>query len=85
MEAQLNSKPSAGLARQVSALKLVSRLLAHELHAQGTSKQISLSREEVLEIQTTIDLFIEQLTRQGAAAAQTRPATEPAMLTARHN
>ena len=84
MEAQNNSKPSAGIARQLAGLKLVSRLLAHELHAQGSSKQIALSRDEVLEIQTTVDLFIEQFGRQGAPA-QTRPANEPALLTARHN
>lgn len=83
MEAQNHAKPSS-VARQLSGLKLISRLLAHELHAQGTSKQVSLSREELLEIQTTLDLFIEQFGRQGATA-QTRPAAEPAMLAARHN
>ena len=59
------AKTSAGLARQLSNLKLVSRLLGHELHSQGSAKTITLSREEVLEIQTTLDLFIEEVARQG--------------------
>ena len=89
MDSANQTKFSAGLARQVSSLKLVSRLLAHELHAQQNAKQITLSRDEVVEIQTTIDLFIEQLARkQGVTTPATGPAGrggEPALLTARHN
>ncbi len=44
--------------RQLAPLKIVSRLLGHELHAQQ-SPRITLSREELLEVQTTLDLFIE--------------------------
>lgn len=51
------------LQRHVANLKLVSRLLGHELHAQGSGKTISLTREEVIEIQTSIDLFIEEAGR----------------------
>jgi hypothetical protein len=50
--------------RQLASLKLLSRLLGHELHAQGVTKTVTLSREEVVEIQTTVDLFIEELTRR---------------------
>ena len=53
------------LHRHLSNLKLVSRLLSHELHSQGGAKSISLSREEVLEIQASIDLFIEEASRRG--------------------
>lgn len=49
------------LYRQLAHLKVVSRLLGHELHAQGASKTISLSRDQVVEIQTTLDLFIEEV------------------------
>lgn len=54
------------LARQLSNLKLVSRLLGHELHTQGGSKTITLSRDEVQEIQTTLDLYIEEVSRLSA-------------------
>ena len=55
--------PSRTLQRHLSNLKLISRLLGHELHTQGSSKTITLSRDEVIEIQNTIDLFIEEATR----------------------
>lgn len=60
-----NKNQSTTLGRQLANLKLISRLLGHELHAQGGSKAITLSRDEVVEIQTTLDLFIEEATRRG--------------------
>lgn len=58
------SQPSHGqpsrIERQLAHLKIISRLLGHELHAQ-TSPRLTLSREEVLEIQTSIDLYIEEM------------------------
>jgi len=59
-----NNKYGNQVQRHIAPLKLVSRLLSHELHAQGGAKSISLSREEVGEIQTAIDLFIEQVSRR---------------------
>ena len=60
------SQPSHGqpsrLERQLAHLKILSRLLGHELHNQ-TSPRLTLSREEVLEIQTSLDLFIEEILR----------------------
>ena len=65
--------------RHIAPLKLVSRLLSHELHAQGGAKSISLSREEVAEIQTAIDLFIEQVSRRsGGGGAPSQPAVSVA-------
>ena len=69
--------------RQLSNLKLISRLLGHELHSQSSAKAISLSRESVIEIQTTLDLFIEEAGRShlginspaGAAEVSTRLVT----------
>jgi len=58
-----NRQNQSGL-RHLSSLKLVSRLLGHELHVQSSAKTISLSRDEVLEIQTTMDLFIEEMSRR---------------------
>jgi hypothetical protein len=55
------------LNRHLAPLKMVSRLLGHEMHAQGAAKTISLSREEVGEIRTTIDLFIEEASRRTGA------------------
>ena len=59
----------ARMERQLAHLKIISRLLGHELHVQ-TSNRITLSRDEVIEIQTSIDLFIEEIakTRSGRAS-----------------
>jgi hypothetical protein len=73
------SSPSrpARIERQLAPLKIVSRLLGHELHVQQ-SPRLTLSREEVLEIQTTIDLHIEMVLKAkgGAGQAATLPAAE---------
>lgn len=66
MEPLSSSKQAAQLQRQLATLKIVSRLLTHELHAQQNSKSITLSRDEVLELQTCVDLFIEEAARQKA-------------------
>lgn len=53
---------SARHERQLAHLKILSRLLGHELHAQ-TSPRITLSRDEVEEIQASLDLYIEEMLR----------------------
>jgi hypothetical protein len=65
-------------------LKIVSRLLSHELHAQATNKSITLSRDEVLELQTCIDLFIEELGKRSGAPG-TLGVAEPPLVGARNN
>ena len=57
MEAAQNSAGSRH-ERELSNLKILSRLLGHELHAQ-TGARLTMSRDQVLEMQTTLDLFIE--------------------------
>jgi hypothetical protein len=66
------------LERTLSHLKIVSRLLGHELHAQNAPR-LTFSRDEVLEIQTSIDLFIEEVLRsvRGASAGPTREVEIP--------
>jgi len=59
-----NYKYGAPLQRHLSPLKLVSRLLGHELHVQGNAKAVTLTREQVLELQSSIDLFIEEAGRR---------------------
>ena len=84
MEPVSQTKFTSQVARQLANLKLVSRLLAHELHAQASSKTVNLSKDEVTEIQTTIDLFIEGVSRnQGVGAGMS--ATEPALVASRNN
>jgi hypothetical protein len=69
--------------RHLTTLKILSRLLGHELHAQGNSKMVQLSREELLEIQTTLDIYIEEAVRR--AGTGMGPATsEPQLVTARN-
>lgn len=84
MEPVSQTKFTSQVARQLANLKLVSRLLAHELHAQASSKTVSLSKDEVLEIQTSIDLFIEEVSRkQGLGIGM--QASEPALVASRNN
>lgn len=84
MEALSQTKFASQLGRQLASLKILSRLLAHELHSQQGSKQVNLSRDEVLEIQTCLDLFIEEVSRrQGQASGLS--AAEPTLVAARNN
>jgi len=64
---QNHTQPSR-IERQLAHLKLISRLLGHELHAQ-TGPRVTLSREELGEIQTSIDLFIEELVKKRGSLA----------------
>ena len=59
-----NNQANSPLHRQLATLKLASRLLAHEMHTQGGSKSITLSRDEVQEIMITLDLYIEEASRR---------------------
>lgn len=68
MESIANPKVSAPSVRQLATLKLVSRLLAHEMHAQASTKQVTLSKDEMAEVQTCIDLYIEDATRRAGTA-----------------
>jgi hypothetical protein len=69
--------------RHLTTLKILSRLLGHELHAQGNTKTVQLSRDEVQEIQTTIDLFIEDAVRRAGTGIGTG-VSEPQLVTARN-
>ncbi|MCY3002692.1 MAG: hypothetical protein NTV21_12895 [Planctomycetota bacterium] len=64
MEPLSPAKSQALTQRALASLKIVSRLLSHELHAQSASKSITLSRDEVVEIQTVIDVYIEEASRR---------------------
>jgi len=72
----LGGRPAGQIERQLAHLKIISRLLSHELSAQSSSR-LTLSREEVGEIQTSIDLFIEEVLGQRSQAA---PVTKVANL-----
>ncbi len=84
MDVQTSTKTQNPILRQLASLKLLSRLLGHELHAQGTSRTITLSRDEVIEIQTAVELFIEEASRRvGQRDSQTTSA-EPQLVTSRN-
>ncbi len=70
-----SSPRTTRLERQLAPLKLVSRLLGHELHGQQ-SPRITLSREEVLEIQTTLDIYIEGALRSSKGGAASAPTSQ---------
>jgi hypothetical protein len=84
MEPILQNKQVPKQARQLAMLKIVSRLLSHELHAQATNKSITLSRDEVIELQTCIDLFIEEVGRRSSGPG-TMSVVEPPLVGARNN
>jgi hypothetical protein len=81
----MDAKSNAPIARQLSSLKLLSRLLGHELHSQGSSKTITLSREEVAEMQMQIDLFIEEVSRRTGTTSSLTSAPETQLVSARNN
>lgn len=84
MEVPGNTKYGGRLERQLANLKLISRLLTHELHSQGGAKTITLSRDEVNEIKTTIELFVEEVGRRPGSGS-TRPATDTTPVNPRSN
>ncbi|HUR28137.1 MAG TPA: hypothetical protein VM509_08115 [Planctomycetota bacterium] len=79
-----NPKSTQQLQRQLATLKVVSRLLSHEMHAQSSSKTVTLSRDEVSELQTCIDLFIEEAARRLSSSGQNVVATEPPLVGSRN-
>jgi len=83
MDMQSATKPLNPIVRQLASLKILSRLLGHELHAQGGAKTIQLSRDEVMEVQTTVDLFIEDIVRRHGVAGGGPVVSEPQLVTAR--
>lgn len=66
------------LERTLSHLKIISRLLGHELHGQNAPR-LTFSREEIIEIQTSIDLYIEEVVRGArvSSGASTREVEIP--------
>tara|TARA_R110002126_G_scaffold23750_20_gene83039 strand:- start:14557 stop:14838 length:282 start_codon:yes stop_codon:yes gene_type:complete len=73
------------LVRQLASLKVLSRLLAHELHTQGSTRSVTLSREEVNEMKTTLDLFIEEAGKRlgGSRLSQSSGTVSQVELTSR--
>ncbi|MEM1452787.1 MAG: hypothetical protein AAF957_21030 [Planctomycetota bacterium] len=71
-------KHGTHLERHLAQLKLVSRLLGHELHSQGGSKSIALSRDQVTEMQIALDLFIEEASKRlgGRSGGSYGPTTQ---------
>ena len=83
MDIQNPTRSQNPTVRQLANLKVLSRLLGHELHAQGASKTIQLSRDEVVEVQTVLDLFIEDVSRRHGTGAVATGAAEPQLVPAR--
>lgn len=85
MEPLSQSKSTNQLARQLSNLKIVSRLLQHELHSQSTSKTVTLSKDEVIELQTCIDLYIEEVSRRLSGQSSAPTSDTPLVAVTRNN
>ncbi len=86
----MDSKQGNQLNRHLSHIKVISRLLGHELHSQGAAKTLTLSRDQVVEIQTSLDLFIEEASRRvssttgGVGGGSSSAPAETRMVTARN-
>jgi len=76
MESTPSSTGISNLERHLAHLKILSRLMGHELHAQ-TGSRIALSRDELVEMQTSLDLFIEEMSRNRAHAPFPRIDAQP--------
>lgn len=84
MEVSKKATSSARLERELAHLKIISRLLGHEMHAQN-GQRILLSREEVQEIQTSIDLFIEAAGSRRSKNQNVVQGVEPTPVASRNN
>jgi hypothetical protein len=86
MESISPAKAQAQSQRSLASLKIVSRLLSHELHAQSVSKTLTLSRDAVVEIQTVVDVFIEESSRRQGLPSGTAGtvSAEPVLTVARN-
>lgn len=76
MESRSSNKFASRVERELSTLKLVSRLLGHELHNQS-GQRVQFSREAVVEIQTAVDLFIEKIMQARSNTPLTTVETAP--------
>lgn len=76
-----NPNQPTHLERHLAHLKVLSRLIGLELHSQ-TGVRLTVSRDELTEMQTSLDLFIEEMSRQRGTATLSRvePTTIPARL-----
>ena len=81
MDRTHSNTSASAIERQLASLKILSRLLSHELKAQS-GPRLTISREEVQEIQTAVDLFIENVVRRrgGGRAAEVEVQTVPARM-----
>jgi hypothetical protein len=77
MESISPAKSQSQTQRSLAALKIVSRLISHELHAQSATKTLTLSRDELIEIQTVIDIHIEESSRRQGASSAPSPVEAP--------
>ena len=71
------------LDRELAHLKIISRLLGHEMHSQ-TGVNIQLSRDSAQEIQASLDLFIESMAGARKAAPKVT-SIEPSPVVSRVN
>jgi len=84
MDMSSKSASTARIDRELAHLKILSRLLGHEMHAQS-GQRILLSRDSVEEIQTSLDLFIESVHGGRAQTQSTVTSVETAPVASRIN
>ena len=70
--------------RHLSQLKLLARLLEHELDASKGAAEVALDRELFENLLDTVEIFVEDVERENggrpaAGAAATKPVEKPAV------
>ncbi|MCC6782003.1 MAG: hypothetical protein IT457_04095 [Planctomycetes bacterium] len=67
--------------RHLSQLKVLSRLLEHELDASKGSAEVTLDRELFENLLDTVEIFVEDVEREhgGRAVVAAKPAEKPAV------
>lgn len=80
MEKQTDASLGKFVNRHASQLKVLSRLLEHELDTAKGGNEIALDRELVESMLDTLEIFVEDVCGDsGTRAAATKPAEKPAV------
>ena len=81
MDKQTDAGTGTFVQRHVSQLKVLARLVEHELDAAKGGAEVAIDRELVESMLDTLEIFIEDVDgdRSGRAAAAAKPAEKPAV------
>lgn len=70
MDKSVEGNTASFVQRRLSQVKLLNRLLEHELGAARGAKELTLDRELVENVVDTLEIFVEDVERQGGHAPE---------------